>query len=193
MHLTDEQLLDLSKVDQLHLSECEECQQQLLCLKTIREQMATLPILKQPKDNWMEIQKLHKKRQQEQQLQKTHKKMNYWRVTSIALAASLTIVIFWPKSQLFQPDVNAQNKQLALLIEQNNFLQKQLNKRNTTFNLSNVDFNYLQSELNTIDQILQRAYLQQSSSEEKTRLWKNRQEIIKQLLSTTEQKKSIRI
>lgn len=193
MHLRDEQLTELDDAGHAHISECKSCRERANNLVKIRQSLTELPQLSAMPGNWKDIQKIHSERQQAQELKKTRQQLNQWRIGSFALAASLTAVVLWPGAQSDMPAEKVTNWQLATLIEQNNYLQQQLSGSPDSARQTNVRFKLVERDIQAIDQAIQRAYLQNASDEEKTELWKERQKLMKQLLSKDTQPKMLRI
>jgi hypothetical protein len=193
MHLSNEQLTELDDVGRLHINQCEVCRAKANNLIKLRQNLNQLSENAEMPGNWRNIQKIHTERQQVDLLKQTRKQLNQWRIGSLALAASLTAVIFWPTSQSSLPASESINWQLATLIEQNNFLQKKLNETDHKGNLAQVSFKLIEREIQSIDQAIQRAYLQGASDDEKAKLWSKRQKLMKQLLSDKKQPKMLRI
>ncbi len=193
MHLTDDQLLEHDEFAETHLLSCEICKQRANQLLNIRLKLSDLPIIAQSQNNWQSIQKLHFERQLQSDLKQSQQKIKFWRLGSLALAASLAIVVLWPNLQSSnQADFN-QSNQLAVLIEQNNLLQQQLLQKQNTNHLVNFNDGYLEFELSQLDQRIQKAYLEQSNDAHKKALWSERQELIKKSLSDHKQNKTITI
>ena len=107
----------------------------------------------------------------------------------VALAASLAAVLFIMPSQM--PD-NNNAQQLEEIIAQNNYLQQKLDATDFSQGLK-VKYNLLRNDIQNLDQAIQRAYINGSTDQEKTKLWKGRQKLIKQLLSEEKKKSNFRI
>ena len=193
MHLTDEQLLELDQSGHRHISRCESCRQQASNLNEMRQAFQSMPDISLPSGSWQEIQKIQNERQQFSDLKRTRQQLTRWKVGSLALAASLTAIMLWPVSHAPSITSSISNQQLSALIEQNRYLQQQLDLTLETNNQTSVSYQMLQMDIQSIDQSIQRAYLQGDSDEQKTALWKIRKQLVDQLLSSDKTIQTIRI
>jgi hypothetical protein len=193
MHLTDEQLTELDEVGHAHINQCDVCRMKANNLVKLRQSLNQLPEIAEMPGSWKNIQKIHAERQQVHELTKTRRQLNHWRLGSFALAASLTAVIIWPNSSPNLTTKQNSGWQLATLIEQNNYLQQQLENNVDTNKLAQVSFKLIERDIRSIDQEIQRSYLQGGSDEEKAKLWSKRQELMKKLISDKKQPKMLRI
>jgi len=193
MHLTDEQLLELDEFDRLHLDQCESCRQRANNLNDMRQAFQAMPDISLPSDGWQEIQKIQNERQQFADLKRTRLQLTRWKIGSLALAASLTAIMLWPISHTpsFEPTIT--NQQLNALIDQNRYLQQQLDLTLETKNQTNVSYQMLKMDIQSIDQSIQRAYLQEDSDENKSALWEIRKQLVDQLLSNGNKIQTVRI
>jgi hypothetical protein len=190
MHLSDEQLLELDKSGHLHIDQCESCYQRVNNLNKIRLTFQTMPQNSLLSGSW---QKIQNERQQSIELKKTRKELSSWKISSFALAASLTVVMLWPISQSPPTTQSITNQELDLLIEQNRELQQQLDSTTQLNYLTKVNYQLIHMDIQSIDQAIQRAYLQKASDELKSELWEKRKQLVNQLLSRTKKIQTLTI
>jgi len=184
MHLTDDQLLELTQNDKEHLAQCEACNQRALNLISMRNKMHLQPIIPDLTTNWSALKQVHQKQQQLILVKQVQQKVIFWRFSSLALAASIAAIAFWPQLTI-QPTQNSyQSEQIVLTnwIEQNNQIQQQLALQLNDNLLSRDSFNQLQVQLNVIDESLQQAYLTNSSVNKKLELWQQRKQLVENSL-----------
>lgn len=193
MHLNDEQLLELDEVGHKHVDQCAICQQKVQNLISIRQQLVALPQSSNMPDRWSDIQKDYADIQQSKQLERTRGQLKRWQLGSFALAASLSAVLLWPGTPSLPPFEQSANSQLTALIEQNNFLQHQLDLKSQNNYLTNVSYKRMQIDINNIDLAIQRAYLKDANIDEKSKLWKTRKQLIRQILSEDNKTRTLRI
>lgn len=193
MHLNDEQLLELDQSGHLHIDQCESCRQRASNLNEMRQVFQSMPDISLPSGGWQEIQKIQNERQQFSDLKRTRQQLTRWKIGSLALAASLTAIMLWPVSHTPPLTSPLSNQQLNALIEQNRYLQQQLDLTLETNNQTNVSYQMLKMDIQSIDQSIQRAYLQGDSDEQKSSLWEIRKQLVDQLLSNDKKIQTIRI
>lgn len=191
MHLSDNNLLELGKQERAHLQDCEICRERAKTILELRNNIVDSQQYSAQPPPWKDIQKSLYEVQKEQQIQQAEKKTAFWKITSLALAASLATVAIW--SQLFNSSsenlfVNEQASLLAL-IEDNKQLQQQVALKQ----LNPADFKTLQTQLEVVDKALQQAYLQQLTEEEKLELWQLRLQILQYSLTTKKNSNILRI
>lgn len=195
MHLSDDQLIEKTVESQSHLQQCGICQQKLTELNSFRQQLKELPQTKAPQDFWQQIKHHHYNKLEQKQAIKAKRKIQFWRNSSLALAASLVVALFVQIgfSNFSQQDSLQQNTQIALLIEQNRLLQQQLTAGVLHADFSETSVVKLQQNLLEIDRLLQQAYELNLPVQDKENLWKQRQELIKSSITNTKKPKIHRI
>ena len=193
MHLSDEQLLEPSESGQLHIDQCEVCCHKMNNLNKMRLHFLSSSKKNLVMGNWREIQKVQKERQQSLELKRTQKQLNRWKISSLALAASLTAIMLWPVSQTTPKSPSIANQQLIQLIEQNRYLQQQLDDTSQYEYQTKVSYQLIQMDIQSVDQAIQRAYLQGADNELKSELWEKRKQLVNQLLSGTKKFTTLRI
>ena len=174
MHLTDEQLLSASQDNvsselKLHLSLCETCQARARTHQSLQEKLATFDSLDMPSDRWAEIAATHQVESEESSVVEKKSNSKFWQISSFALAASLAAVlvsgIFLESKTELGEAINSPT--LAELIEENNQLQKTLKNLNESSQLVLSASQPLNNKLASIDDELQRAYINGLSKTEK--------------------------
>jgi len=191
MHLSDQQLLEVDEVDQVHLEQCKSCRRRANHLIKMRQYLKAVPLKDFATDGWQEIQTIHNQREQLVALRQARKQVNRWKTGSLALAASLIAVVFWQSTQ--RPIISLGDQELAKLIEQNNALQQRLDTTTPLYEQSNVKLQMLQLDIQNLDQQIQRAYLQGDSNQSKAELWEKRKKLVKQLSSKTKKVNTLSI
>ncbi len=183
MHLSDEQLLEPNESGQLHIDQCEVCLHKMNNLNKMRQHFHSLSENSIATENWREIQKIQKERQQSLELKHTQKQLNRWKISSLALAASITAIMLWPVFQTTPKTPSVASQQLNQLIEQNRYLQQQLDDTSQYDYQTKVSYQLIQMDIQSVDQAIQRAYLQGADNELKSELWEKRKQLVNQLLS----------
>jgi len=179
MHLNDEQLLDLNDKHKNHVNNCELCANRLENLKAVQGQLNSLPQLSMPNKSWQNLQLKHQVSQKNIQLAQHKKRMQRWKLSSLALAASISLVLLVPQVHDFNSPKNDLNQQIAELIEQNNWLQQELYKTNLELESKQVGLSLVSAQLSILDTSIQQAYMEQLPATEVSKLWQKRLEIIK--------------
>lgn len=193
MHLTDEQLLELDQSGHLHIEQCESCRQRASNLNDMRRAFQTMPDITLPPGGWQKIQKIQVERQQFTDLKRTRQQLTRWKIGSLALAASFLAVMFWPLAQSPSISHPVTNQQVSLLIQQNKRLQLLLDDASQKDSQTKVSYQLLQLDLQSVDQTIQRAYLQGANNDVKSELWEKRKQLVNQLLSRTGRIQPLRI
>lgn len=181
MHLTDEQLLLVSQGQgsselKRHLSLCEACQERAYIHQSFKEKLSNFDSLDMPSDRWAAIAETHQVESKESLSIDKKDNSIYWKLSSFALAASLAAVLISgvflePNNKLHDPTSSVS---LAELIEENNQLQKELKSLSDSSQLMISASKPLNNKLSSIDDELQRAYINGSSKAEKIILWQQR-------------------
>ena len=184
MHLSDEQLLEIDAVGELHLSQCKDCQQRADNLLSVRNKLNELPLKILPSDNWEKIRYTYQMRNDEVKHKQNEKRITRWKISAFALAASLILAVIFPRTLIMDREAENTDQQLTLLIEQNNLLQQQLINLRPEIVSESDSFNFLRSQFSVLDRSIQRAHIQKKSKKEKLELWQKRQELLKQWLTT---------
>ena len=179
MHLNDDQLLDLNDEHKNHVNNCELCANRLENLKAVQDQLNSLPQLSIPNKSWQNLQLKHQVSQKNIQLVQHKKRMQRWKLSSLALAASILLVLLVPQLDDSNIPKNDLNQQVAELIEQNNWLQQELYKTNLELESQQVDLSLVSAQLSILDTSIQQAYMEQLPATEVSKLWQKRLEIIK--------------
>ena len=179
MHLNDEQLLDLNDKHKNHVNNCELCANRLENLKAVQGQLNSLPQLSMPNKSWQNLQLKHQVSQKNIQLVQHKKRMQRWKLSSLALAASILLVLLVPQLDDSNIPKNDLNQQVAELIEQNNWLQQELYKTNLELESQQVDLSLVSSQLSILDTSIQQAYMEQLPATEVSKLWQKRLKVIK--------------
>ncbi|TQV86550.1 DUF3379 domain-containing protein [Aliikangiella coralliicola] len=198
MHLSDEQLIELDSNARSHIADCHQCQQKIANLENLRQRLRALPEVPAPENGWLRVSQAYQFQVEQQQ---ARKQVSFWRFSSFALVASLSLVLFflWPSEKAGQLDQSMSENQLAhsqklkSLIEQNDLLQQQLNRQLMLNHLDEANFKRLQVELSVVDKALQQAYIQRLGSDEKVQLWQQRQRLIEQLLESAKRPEIVKI
>lgn len=193
MHLSDEQLLEIDALGELHLSQCKDCQQRADNVLNIRDKLEQLPAKSVTSDNWEKLKHTYQMRTDEINQLKNKKRIKFWKLSTVALAASLLLVVMLPKVSMMDKETSIQYQQLALLVEQNNVLQQQLIDLKPEIVTEPVRFSLLRYQFSVLDKSIQRAHIEQRSIEEKSVLWKKRQDLLKQWLATKQTSNTISI
>lgn len=179
MHLNDDQLLDLNDEHKNHVNNCELCANRLENLKAVQDQLNILPQLSIPNKSWQNLQLKHQVSQKNIQLVQHKKRMQRWKLSSLALAASILLVLLVPQLDDSNIPKNDLNQQVAELIEQNNWLQQELYKTNLELESQQVDLSLVSSQLSILDTSIQQAYMEQLPATEVSKLWQKRLKVIK--------------
>ncbi len=182
MHLTDEQLLEMTDLSMQHLSACRSCSARASNLKNIRQSLHQLNKQRLPISTWQAIQREAKARQQHNQITSIRKEMKDWKLTSFALVASIVAIFFWPIGKSFNPIEQSLNEEITHLIQQNKQLQQQLIDLSIRQRKNNVSFQLLQLDVLSMDSSIQRAYMDQTTSKQKLTLWRKRKQLIRRML-----------
>jgi len=186
MHLSNDQLLELTNENKQHLLQCKQCQQKLDHLKTLRFNVRNQMENHQAPDQWQKIKDSFEAQQQEKQLHRFTKKVQFWKIASVAIAASFTLVVIWQtfNHHFLIDQYHEQTAQLNLLIKKNNAMQQIINDKLSKSGITNIRTINLQIELDIIDNALQQAYLQKVDTDKKSTLWRQRELILKETLSS---------
>ena len=187
MHLTDQQLIEDDYDENIHFSQCQPCQQRLEHLLVIRQQLLDIVPPDHQIDQWQSIKQDFLSQHQPPSSNK--KKLNFWRLTSMSLAASLVLfaILLSPPFK----DNPSQASDLEVLIAKNNQLQQQLVTLNGQLKLAGIK--QLQFQLGQLDAVIQQAYFDQLSDDHKITLWQQRQQLISNTLINQQQSKIVRI
>lgn len=193
MHLSDQQLLEVDESGLLHIGQCSECCLRANNLRKMRLNLQAMPALTSSSKGWNDVQKFHKERQQSIEINQVRLQLKRWKVGSLALAASLLAMIIWPNIHLPPTELPIKNQHLSLLIQQNQKLQQQLDSSSQVIYSTSVSYQVLQMDLQSIDQAIQRAYLEGANDDSKSKLWIKRKQLMNQLLSGTKKIQPLRI
>ncbi|MBU2972125.1 hypothetical protein KO527_22565 [Pseudoalteromonas sp. C2R02] len=179
MHLNDEQLFAPDPEQSRHLKSCELCSVRLENLKAVQSQLQSLPVLSMPNKSWPNLQLKQQVAHNNILLARNKKRIRRWKLSSLALAASILCVLLVPKIDQSATQEVQSNIQLAELIEQNNWLQQELFKSNLALESTQVDLSLVSSQLSILDLSIQQAYMDQLPAAEVSKLWSQRLKVIK--------------
>lgn len=185
MHLNDDQLLEPTGEQSRHVNSCELCSSRLENLKGMKAQLQNMPQLSMPNKSWQNLRLKHQVSQNKIQLELNKKRMHRWKLSSLALAASILLVLLVPQIKDSEEITIDSNQQITQLIEQNNWLQQELFKTNLALDSKQVDLSLVSSQLSILDSSIQQAYMNQLPAEEVSKLWQRRLEIIKNKIAET--------
>jgi len=200
MHLTNEQLLELTEEGREHLAQCDSCRIRAKNLSAIRAKLQNTAQknLAQPKpmsDNWQQIKASYQNKNHQQQINSANKKVTFWRNMTVGMAASLVLFMAGQNYLLnsHQQDTFEQAVALAKAVESNSITQSLLVAQLESNPLNTSQVLSLQVELDIIDKKLQQAYLEKVTSKEKSALWQQRQAVIQSSIVTDSKAKIIKI
>lgn len=188
MHLSDQALLELDASGKIHLEECEHCRKRAENLRNIRQKLNEMPQASNMQNRWQQTKQAYFLELKERETEQANKKVLFWRNSSLALAASLLLMVLWQYPIGYKEPAMQIDSQLSSLIAHNQLLQKEFEQISEA-SLSNVNLINLKHELSLIDQALQNAYLKQLSDEEKAKLWQQRHALMKKMLLEREKRK----
>lgn len=179
-HLTDEQILVLDDINQIHLISCELCQQRLQNRDQIRKQLVSLPLLPAPEIIAHKIETELNARQIFTSLNSASNNKGFmWRTSLVSMAASIVVIVgisWWRVTAPVNDDVYSA---LIQIIEKNNQVFKHNSHEiGTTEVFMSMQFD---DELSDIETAIQRAYLNNSSPEKKLQLWERRHALLKKM------------
>lgn len=180
MHLTNEQLLELTEESREHLTQCDACRVRAKNLATMRAKLQNLTEQKPMLNNWQQIKASYQSQNHQQQINSANKKVTFWRGITVAMAASLVLFMVGQNYLLnsHQQENVEQAAELARLIESNNIMQSLLIVQLEDESMDDMKVVNLQIELDIIDKKLQQAYLTKNTNKEKSALWQQRQALI---------------
>jgi len=181
MHLNDEQLLELSDENKHHLEQCKTCSQRAINLAQIRQELSILPVDAMPNKNWQAIKQQYEN--QHDKAQPRIKVFRFWRVASLAIAASALLMIYMPSVNMLNTSEFSKDEQLANLIAENNQLQQQLFKSLNEKNNQQINVALMQSQLSLIDSSIQQAYIEEGAIDDLSKLWTQRLALMKNQFS----------
>ncbi|WP_196139073.1 hypothetical protein [Aliikangiella sp. G2MR2-5] len=200
MHPSDELLLELSAAQTnfkssqnakkepvcsvvLHIENCHECKARLSRLEDFRGNLKALPEVEPSEQLWLQVSQQFEHFHSEKNLEKQKLVSRNWKITSIALAASLIVALGANIYFIDREDSsNNLNLQIALLIDENQKLQMELSNKKDVDGLQATLVFSQQLRLEEIDSALQKAYLGKFSLEETLILWKERESVLKKML-----------
>ncbi|KGJ98036.1 hypothetical protein [Thalassotalea sp. ND16A] len=188
MHLSDQQLLQLTTESNLHLQGCAVCKQRAAVLQSVRQQLKQPPKMPDLAMSWQKIeQTLSQQEQQDQQtagIAKVKKQASLWRYSSFALAATLLALLILPLLNItnVERQPNDEGKMLSSWIQESNQLQQQLEALIKADAPLGLDVEQVHYQLVVIDKKLQQAYLQNRPDNDKKQLWLRRKQIIETAL-----------
>lgn len=184
MHLNNEQLLEPGDTDLKHLSQCQQCRSRMENLGLIRTQLQSIPERAVHTDQWQEIKQGYQAGTNLSELASAKRTINFWRVTSGAIAASFALFVIWQSISVTpKQSEQLQNTSFTALIDENSALQRQLNNQLTAKQEINARTAGLLVELDIINIKLQKAYLEKGSKNQKQDLWQQRQVLLKSTLA----------
>jgi len=200
MHLSDEQLLAPDKHSHFHLRKCQQCNARYQHLTSIRGQIKQVVSRSDdihPFNQDHAWQRLKLSLEDAKGVTKTSpfikvsnvERTNFWRNCSIALAASLLLMVFIGFDNLSssQHGFDSQNELLTQLINENNQLQKQVLNLNSANNQNKAQLALISATIQQHDLSLQQAYLVNKADVEKIKLWQQRKDILKRATSARKQ------
>ncbi len=200
MHLSDEQLLAPDKCNHFHLKQCQQCNVRYQHLTSIRGQIKQVVSSSDDMPNFnQDISWLQLKSSLEDAkgLTKTSpfikvinvERTNFWRNCTVALAASLLLMVFIGFDNLSssQHGLDSQHELLTQLINENNQLQKQVLNLNSANNQTKAQLALVSATIQQHDLSLQQAYLVNKADDEKIKLWQQRKDILKRATSSRKQ------
>lgn len=180
-HLTDVQLLEPEDIHHPHLTNCDHCQQRQQHISQIRNQLAAMPLLRAPEIIEQKFDAdLIAKQPYLEQSPVAIKKGFMWRTTLVSLAASIVVMVAISWWRVTAPPVNEDiYSALVQMIEKNNQVFSQnIDDNGKTAVFINMQFD---DELSGIESAIQSAYLNNSSPQEKLRLWERRHALLNKI------------
>lgn len=168
----------------------------------LREGLNSLPDIKAPESLQTPSYEMINALTELEQSTQSQRQVDFWRRTSLALAASLFLVLGlvgylgMNNEQQLSPVMveNSKSDQktnsLALLIEMNQILQSEIERSTPLIKVVSRQKKYLHRKLDKIDSAIQQAYLSRLTEQEKFELWQERLSILKALEKQSEMKKS---
>ena len=174
MHLNDDEILELSEQNKLHLEHCSSCRKRADNLTSFRESLSKLPVKKLPNSSWEDIKLQYEITGQQNEIKEYKNRVLIWRHLSVALAASLLlVVIVYEGLGNYSPNSTAE-LEIANLIEQNQLLQEALFISMNKTKGSEQGVAAIRYKINILDTHIQNAYLQNSPTKEISQLWARR-------------------
>ncbi|PCI71348.1 MAG: hypothetical protein COB38_05850 [Gammaproteobacteria bacterium] len=202
MHLNDSQLLAPSDIEMSHILGCDECENKFDNRVNIQNKLNLVLAENSHKFeqvSWLKFNsELGKKNSNNvsyinMQSKKESREMKK-RYLFVAIAASLFIVFgLQINNRSSQRNVLNNEQVIANLIKENQRLVSELNVLEGKENNRHENKFLLEMELTHIDIELQKLYLDSGNDDDKIKLWKHRQEVIKRLMATNDHSHVIRI
>ncbi len=194
MHLSNEQLLEPSDHDLVHVSQCPECRSRIQNLGLIRSSLQSLPEETPSADQWREIKRDFETQIGLMQMVSARRATVFWKITSSALAVCFTFFLIW-QNYFVTPDKHglSQNAGIAVLINENGAMQQRLDSQLIVQTALNVRTAALLIELDIINTKLEQAYLKKRSTEQKLSLWQERQALLASTLAAINQPHVIKL
>lgn len=185
MHLNDEQLLEPNQQEQQHLAACEECQLRANNVALVRQSLQAMPELAPPSLAWQQIKEnIDSHNKPENKIVRLFK----WQGINPALAASIfALAIFYFVNENVSKLADKESE-IALLIKQNQEIQQTLFQLLEQREQTEQTLATIQYKLNRYDEKIQKAYLQQASEQELTKLWSQRAQALEQLQTKNQQR-----